>query len=56
MASLTHLLQTIFIHELDRQLAEARAITMATMRGFRFVKVLERERVSGAWRFVVDLL
>lgn len=49
------MLQTIVIHELDRQLAEAKAIGMAIQRGFRRVNVRERERIDGAWRFVVEL-
>ena len=49
------MLQTIIIHELDRQLAESRAIGMAFQRGFRRVEVRARERIDGAWRFVVKV-
>lgn len=49
------MLQAIIIHELDRQLAEARAITIATQKGMREIRVLDRKRVRGAWRFVVEL-
>lgn len=46
--------RTFLVKELDRQLAEARAILIAMKDGLRNVRVLERERVQGASRLVVE--
>lgn len=45
----------ILVNEIDRVLAECRAISFALREGFREVEVLKRERVEGAWQFSVEV-
>lgn len=49
------MLRTILVNEIDRVLAECRAISFALREGCGEIEVLERERVKGAWRFLVEV-
>lgn len=49
------MLRTILVNELDKPLAESRAIGFAMSEGFAHVEVLKMVRVEGAWEVHVEL-